>query len=399
MNKLNFKQPKYIIPLIVLPFLIALSFIIKSFTKENDNKNFVTTEDVNAQIQEPKAIKSKNKIEALRIALKENKEFSGVQNIDKEESQDQVLENAGSLYTTDEMRKIDSINQVTAIKRDSLERITQEVYKRKDFTQNGQQQNEQQQTYQNQSDSTLEQKQDAARKKELLRIQKQMAALDSMKNSTTSQLKRPAVSDTKEIQEPLLNTIDNNDNVTAITNNVSEVKKSNSKPSAFNTVGKEDNGEAITAMLDETVTVSGSSRIRIRLLEDVSINNILITKGSYLYGIVSGIKGQRVLISVKSIMLKGKLYKVNLSVYDNDGLAGFYIPDNLFRDLTKQVGSQAINQTFTIENSNQQLQQFLYKILMDVYRQTSQAIGQTIRKERATLKYNTQIYLINEDEN
>lgn len=399
MSKINFKQPKYIIPLLVLPFLIGLSFILPSFNKDKTNKNFVTTEDINAELQAPKTTQNKSKIEALKLALKNNKEYSGIQNIEIENKQDPMLNNAESLYTTDEMRSIDSINQVTAIKLDSLERVTQEAYKWKDYTKNSQNENKND-TQTNTPDSTLEQKQAAAKQREILRIERQLAIVDSIRSTFNHQEQVPeTVQEEKPMeQKQQLFTVESNSNVHTLANNVNRVEKGTSN-SAFNTIGKEEQGDAITAMLDETVTVSGNSRIRIRLLEDVSIKDVILERGSYLYGVVKGINGQRVLISIQSILVRGKLYKVNLSVYDNDGLPGFYIPDNLFRDLTKQIGSQAINQTFTIENSNQQLQQFLYKILMDVYKQTTQALSQTIRKEKATLKYNTMIYLINEDEN
>ncbi|MGG6496694.1 UNVERIFIED_CONTAM: conjugative transposon protein TraM, partial [Bacteroidetes bacterium 56_B9] len=88
-------------------------------------------------------------------------------------------------------------------------------------------------------------------------------------------------------------------------------------------------------ILDETLKVTDGSRVRIRLLDDIMINDALLTKGTYLYGNVSGFKAQRVHINISSIMVDGRQMKVDLSVYDNDGQEGFFVPSSAFRDLSK----------------------------------------------------------------
>lgn len=151
-------------------------------------------------------------------------------------------------------------------------------------------------------------------------------------------------------------------------------------------------------MLDENVKVVQGSRIRIRLLDDIRIEDAVLAKGTYIYGNVSGFSEQRVKINISSIMINGRRIKVDLSVFDNDGQEGFFVPQSSFRDLSKQIGSQLSNQNITMNTSDGGIEQFAYNALQDVYRSTSQAISKNIKKNKAKLKYNTQVYLINNNE-
>ena len=67
-------------------------------------------------------------------------------------------------------------------------------------------------------------------------------------------------------------------------------------------------------------------------------------------------------------------------------------------DLSKQIGGQLSNQNITMNTSDGGIEQFAYNALQDVYRSTSQAISKNIKKNKAKLKYNTQVYLINNNE-
>ncbi|WP_349880003.1 conjugative transposon protein TraM, partial [Bacteroides cellulosilyticus] len=163
----------------------------------------------------------------------------------------------------------------------------------------------------------------------------------------------------------------------------------------FNTVGKEQKTSLITAILDETLKVTDGSRVRIRLLDDIMINDALLTKGTYLYGNVSGFKAQRVHINISSIMVDGKQMKVDLSVYDNDGQEGFFVPSSAFRDLSKDVGAQIGSQTIQMNSQSEGVEQFALGALQDAYRSTTQALSKNIKKNKAKLKYNTQVFLVN----
>lgn len=167
----------------------------------------------------------------------------------------------------------------------------------------------------------------------------------------------------------------------------------------FNTICSQEDTENnyIKAMLDEKIKVVDGSRIRIRLLDDIMIEDLILSKGTYLYATISGFGNQRVKATVESVIVGGERVKVSLRIYDNDGLEGFYVPDSAFRDLTKDASSQAVSQNITMNsNSDQDLEAFALQTLQSIYSSTTSALSKSIKKNRAKLKYNTVVYLINE---
>ncbi|MDX5418212.1 MAG: conjugative transposon protein TraM, partial [Hymenobacteraceae bacterium] len=128
---------------------------------------------------------------------------------------------------------------------------------------------------------------------------------------------------------------------------------------------------------------------------DIYVRDYEIKKGSYLYGTVSGFSAQRIEIAIRSILYGNQIIPVDLSIYDNDGLAGLYVPDSQFRDFTKELaGNMSSGQSFTFEDSPDNASQMLYSMLERVSQTTTRAAGKAIRKNKAKLKYNTIVYLI-----
>lgn len=402
MAKINIKQPKYILPLVMLPFIILLGYVFGSFSKDSKPDDMVTKQELNTELQDARDQKTGSKIDALRSAFNRQGDFTGIQNVEKEEGG--ITDGAESLYETKEMAYIDSINQVTAIKEEEIKRMT-ERYTSKEYVKDSLQNVEsqtffggRQPTYTTVQDSTPQQKREAAIQKQIERVNKQKAKIDSMQRAAIHSAEQAEARQRQaEIEE---REASNTSGETTETENgrTSLVHKANTA-SNFNTLSNKEEQYGIVAMLDETVKVRGESRIKIRLLEDVMVDNLTLNSGDYIYGIVTGITGQRVNISIKSVMVKGKICKVNLVVYDNDGMEGFFIPDNYFRTMTKEIASTAVNQTsFTFENATETWQSLVYKTLNNIIRQFSSALSRTIRQPKATLKYNTQIYLYNNNE-
>jgi conjugative transposon TraM protein len=154
----------------------------------------------------------------------------------------------------------------------------------------------------------------------------------------------------------------------------------------------------ITAIIDERVKIVSGSRVRIRLLDDVVINSSLLKKGTYLYGNVTNFRAQRIMIDINSIICNGRRLKVNLSVFDNDGQEGLFVPSSVFRDLTKNIGSQAGSQNIQVEQQSNTAAEFAASAMQDVYRSATQAISKEVKKNKALIKYNTQVFLINTKE-
>ena len=63
--------------------------------------------------------------------------------------------------------------------------------------------------------------------------------------------------------------------------------------------------------------------------------------------------------------------------------------------LSKDVGSQIGSQTIQMNSQSEGVEQFALGALQDVYRSTTQALSKNIKKNKAKLKYNTQVFLVN----
>ena len=174
----------------------------------------------------------------------------------------------------------------------------------------------------------------------------------------------------------------------------------------FNTVGSSaDNVDAplIRAMIDKTTKAHEGTRLRFKLLDDVTIHDVRLAKGTYLYGTVTGFGQQRVRAAITSILVGGKFLKVNLSVFDNDGMEGFYVPESAFRDFMKEAGASTVQQNISFESesgygSGISGEAIALQALQNMYNSATSAVSANIRKNKAKIKYNTIVYLINSDE-
>lgn len=373
MKQIDIKKPKYIIPLIILPFILGLGYVIQDMVSSQTQKQetiLAETEDMNLEIPDANLEKKdiKSKLGALQGAFSKSSDYSSIQTIDKEVGVNEV-EDGGSLYTSDEMRKIDSLNQASRLKEMEL-LAQQEKYREGNLSNTGEPDR----------GGNREAPKKSKMQEEMELFKMQMAYIDSIQNPRPKQ--QPVIEEVAKEKEPIADV----------------VKAENPAMKYFNTVGKEEKSSLISAILDETVKVTSGSRIRIRLLDDIMIDKVMLTKGTYIYGNVAGFKEQRVNIKVSSIMVNGKQMKVDLNVYDNDGQEGFFVPASAFRDLTKQVGGQLGSQNIQFSSQAEGIEQFAYGALQDAYRSTTQAISKNIKKNKAKLKYNTQVFLVNNNE-
>ena len=170
---------------------------------------------------------------------------------------------------------------------------------------------------------------------------------------------------------------------------------------SFNTIADDEKLDAplIKAMIDKTTKAHEGTRLRFKLLDDVIVKGVKLKKGTYLYGTVTGFGQQRVMADITSILVKDKFLKIHLSVYDLDGMQGFYVPESAFRDMMKNAGSAAMQSNINFDSnggSGISAQALALQALQNAYQSTSSAISQAIKKNKAKIKYNTIVYLINE---
>lgn len=167
----------------------------------------------------------------------------------------------------------------------------------------------------------------------------------------------------------------------------------------FNTIGEnKKQSSVIKAIIDENIKAVDGSRVRLRLLDDIEVSDVTIKKGSYLYCTMSGFGSQRVHGTVESVMVGDELYRISLTLYDTDGIEGLYVPESQFRETSKEVGSQALSQDMDVTsnmNTGTNIAQWTTSAIKQAYQGISNAISKHIKKNKAHLKYGTQVLLLN----
>jgi conjugative transposon TraM protein len=353
--KINLKQPKYIIPLLALPFL-ALFFYVYHTNTDGGQKKTAQPPGINANVADvSEDIKKKeltNKLDAYRDAYKEADGYTAVNPVPVDKSAGAALPDN---YSGREKKMLDSINK--AVKQKYNPPVQSRQKKPEEDT--------------------------PPKEKDPMEVfRQQMAYIDSINRSNdpaakAEQKKKEAISkiEAKKANEQVL-----------------VVHKLTDNPSDFNTVKPPSNNNFITAVIDENLTGYAGSRIRLRLLEDIVAGHTTIKAGTYLYALINGFSEQRVTLQVKSILYDNQILPVKLELYDMDGLPGLYVPASAFRDFSKDLSTNTISGT-SIDGSSS----FLMSTVSSMFQSTSTAIANIIRKDKAKIKYNSYIYLIDNE--
>ena len=89
---------------------------------------------------------------------------------------------------------------------------------------------------------------------------------------------------------------------------------------------------------------------------------------------------------------------VKLEIYDLDGLQGLYVPESAFRDFTKDLGTNTVQGvTLNSDGTGTAASQLMMSSVDKIFQSTSSAIAGVIRKNKAKIKYNSYLYLIDND--
>lgn len=397
LKKINWKQPKYMIPLIIyFPLLFVGYFVIDLFHTEKadiPDKSLATTEYLNPELPDAKMKGDGigNKMESMARSYGQIDDFSAIDNIDRNNEEEK--EEYNSKYTDAERKQLESQEaaKLAEMQRQLQESAQkgQEVAKDKDM---------------NEAERTARSRQREQEAMEELNKAIAQARLQGQQ-ATISNLPSVNIPDIQtEIQGKAEGKVSVNDNAKKKDNGESEtqevVKKVRTKSDYFNTLCDNDpEPSLIKAIIDENVKVVDGSRVRLRLLDDIEINEVMVPKGTYIYAIIGGLGSQRVKGTIKSIMIDDDIVKVNLSLYDTDGLEGLYVPNSNFRDTSKDVASGAMSNTSTLTSNNgnngTSLTQWGTQAITNAVQKTSNAIGKAVKKKSVKLKYGTHVYLIN----
>ena len=397
-KKINFKQPKYIFPLILLPVILFLGFQTTKYMDKEKQPEKVS-QDLSLNLGETQdSILSKNA--AYDDLFQRGDGRSMLDGIDKDEDS---LQNYSDNLDRDQKRYIDSLKIVRSLNSRANGNAENESYYRqksqrnsddKDFQRSAEMirmlNNESNGSGPNLSTNSAHQNSFETTKNEVENdpvkmLKRQMLMMDSLEKSKDPEYQSALAAENKLKK--------NKEKMTAFLNSTLRVDKSTLNPS-FSSITKKNGDSFIKAVIDENNKGYLGSRIRFRLLEDINVGKHKINKGTILYGQISGFSLQRVNLNVISILKDGNILPVNLSVFDMDGMQGLYVPQSDFREMLREMGSNSVQGT----QMDQGGESFFSSLFSSLFSSTSKTISNMIRQNKAKLKYNSYIYLINDKE-
>lgn len=373
-DKINFRHPKYMLPAIIYLPLLGTAYVVFDLfnTKVADtpDKNLQTTEFLNPELPDAKIRGGDGiggKYENMQKAWGKIDDYTAIDNIDRDEP-DENKEEYESKYTQDDIALLD------------------EQQKDKDMDA--------------QASDTRPGEQEAL---EELRKALAEARLNGQKGLVLSDTTGTTPADTAGQAIPAHGKVEeNNRAVNSLTDAekpVEMVKKVKTASDYFHTISQAQNeAHLIKAIIDEDIKAVDGSRVRLRLLDDVEIGEAVLKSGTYLYATMNGFGSQRVKGKVQSVLVDDRLVKVNISLYDTDGLEGLYVPESSFRETSKDVASGAVTGNMSLNSGSygNSFSQWGMQAIQNAYQKTSNAIGKAIKKNKAKLKYGTFVYLVND---
>lgn len=148
---------------------------------------------------------------------------------------------------------------------------------------------------------------------------------------------------------------------------------------------------------DQTIT-SGQS-VRLRLLEDMRVGKYVLPRNTLITG-EGSIKGERLDIEILQVEHNGTIIPVELTVHDNDGQAGIFIPGSMEASAAKEMAAnlgQNLGTSISITNQSAG-DQLLSEVGRGAIQGVSQYISKKMREEKVHLKsgYTLMLYQNNQ---
>ena len=396
MKKIDFKQSKYIAPLVVYAFALFLGYKVdeKVFApeKEKVNEALVKSENLNGKLP---AAQLKDGIGGKRDNMKKTfgnvRDLSAMGSLESDRDSLHKTENYESKYSEEEALAIAEKQKV-----EELEKKRKELEERlKAAEERGRKLGK--------SDEDLQDANLRRRQQEMEELERKLGLVRRAGRTDTpvdsaamkdEKIKRKDVGDEEEENPKAIKALSDDDKGTLV------VKKVTETSDFFNTLSENDaESRLIKAIVDEEVKATDGSRVRLRLLDDITIGDITLKKGNYLYATVSGLGSQRVKGQVKSVLVGDELLKVSLTIYDTDGQEGLYVPGNVLRETAQDVAGSAMSGgTSNLTEGNygsSGFGQWATNAIQQATTRTANAVSKVVKKKKVRIKYGTQVYLVN----
>lgn len=372
--KINFRQPRYVLPVIVLPFLCLFFYVYQTgFAKDESPQH--EGDPLQGQIADvSEDVKNRalsDKLAAYREQYRRGDGYTAIGQLQEERAEQFRFD---ELYNEEEKRRLDSIERA--------------LKNQRPVSTNGDSGSADGDRALQQALSSLQRKPEPIKEEpekidpmELFR--KQMAFADSMARANDPD--EQAARKERERMEEAKRELENQPRLS--------VSKYGTGQGTFNTIRAESNNTFIQAIIDENMTGYADSRLRIRLMDDLLVGPHVVKKGTHVFARISGFSGQRVLLTITSIMQGDNILPIRLEVYDNDGSPGLYVPASAFREFSRELGGNT-TQGITLQQQAENNSQLVMSAIQRMFQSTTTAVSKHIRKNRAKLKYNTMVYLI-----
>ena len=403
-DRINFRQPKYVLPAILYPLLLVTGYLVMDIfdteTAEAPSK-LQTTEFLNPELPEAQMRDDGigGKYESMVKSYGRIQDYSAVENIERNDNGTDK-EEYDSKYTEEDLALLDS---EAAERSEELERLREMQERLRKSAEKGEAVLADSGDIQPLSEEERIARSEKRRKEALAELDKALAEAraqgqkglqdaDSTGTDSLTPAGNVSIGGKVEINENAVNEPAENAGAEQV------VKKVKTSSDYFNTLAEnEPEPRLIKAIIDEDIKAVEGSRVRLRLLDDIEIDGKVVEKGAYLYAVMSGFGSQRVKGSIKSLLVEDELIKVNLSLYDTDGLEGLYVPSSSFRETTQDVASNALGSTMSINSGStgNVFTQWGMQAIQNAYQRTSNALAKVVRKNKAKLKYGTFVYLVN----
>lgn len=385
-TKINWRQPRYMLPAILYPLLLVAGYLVFDLfdvkLAEKEPSNMQTTEYLNPNLPQAQLHDKEigGKYENMAKSYGKIQDYSAVENIERET--EETTEGYDSKYTDEDLAFLDT-EAATRLQemQDQLDE-SKEHGKRMATDSIATAMTEDERI-----ERGKERQQEALEELNKALAEARLKGQTGLKDSSQSTVSGNVAVNENAVNKP-----------TEETEAQEVVKAKKPASSYFCTLAEnEPEPQLIKAIIDEDIKAVDGSRVRLRLLDDVEISGVILEKGSYIYATMSGFGGQRVKGNVKSLLVNDELVKVNLTIYDTDGMEGLYVPQSSFRETGKDIASGAMSGNVSMSNGsyNNSFSQWGMQAIQNAYQKTSNAISKAIRKNKVKLKYGTFVYLIN----
>ncbi len=409
-RKINFKQPKYIFPLVVfIPLCALVYFVMQTFGGSEDAQQTVAIDRINTELPQANAEEAGDKMYEMSRRFGDEDAFTAIGAIGEEQKENEELEHG---YSEDELNKLDAAEAERLRQQREMEELERSLAEsRRHINSFAYGDNAPGST----GNSRSGQRGNPSGKSEGYTSQDDFAR-------DLEEIQRRSYERQKAIESGLgIGRFDRDelaekqraDSIAKVRQAEKErnrpklvIKSGDTNAEKFHSVTSPDDvaeAKLISAMIDQTTKAKEGTRLRFKLLDDITVSNTKLKKGTYLYGTVTGFGQQRVKATITSILVGDKFINVKLSVFDNDGMEGFYVPESSFREFVKDASSSAVQQNINFQSedgygSGISGEALALQALQNVYNSASSAISSNIRKNKAKIKYNTIVYLINSEE-